>query len=226
MHQTILIVDFGSQYTQLIARRVRELNVYCEIHPFHHLPKLTEDVKGVILSGSPASVRDKEAPVVDLSMLRRKVPVLGVCYGAQLMAQKDGGEVMPSRHREYGRANITEHSQEDLLFKNIPVGSQVWMSHADTITKPGTHFKITASTKDVKVAGFKIDGEATYGIQFHPEVSHSTDGKQLLRNFLVDVCGCAQDWTPAAFADETIASLKTQLTTAFQHSGIRSLEFT
>src|ERR1019366_815042 len=171
MHQTILIVDFGSQYTQLIARRVRELNVYCEIHPFHKLPPITANIKGVILSGSPASARDKEAPVIELSLIRKKVPVLGVCYGAQLMAQKDGGEVIASKHREYGRANITEHSKDDLLFKNIPTDSQVWMSHADTITKVGSHFKITASTKDVKVAGYKVDGESTYGIQFHPEVS-------------------------------------------------------
>ena len=190
---------------------MRELNVYCEIHPFHKVPLITPNVKGVILSGSPASVRDKEAPIIDLSLLRKRVPVLGVCYGAQLMAQKDGGEVIASKHREYGRANITEHSEEDLLFKNVPHDSQVWMSHADTITKVGSHFKITASTKDVKVAGYKIDGESTYGIQFHPEVSHTTDGKLLLRNFLVDICGCAQDWTPAAFADETIAALKKQL---------------
>ena len=211
MQETILILDFGSQYTQLIARRVRELNIYCEIHPYNSYPTLTENVKGVILSGSPFSVRDENAPKPDLSEFRGVLPLLGVCYGAQYMAHAFGGKVAPSAHREYGRANLNLVDTHNALFKDIAVGSQVWMSHSDTILEAPASFQITASTTDVKYAGFKIDNEETFGIQFHPEVYHSTDGMQLLSNFVVDICGCAQDWTPASFVDSTIAQLKHQI---------------
>jgi GMP synthase (glutamine-hydrolysing) len=208
MHETILIADFGSQYTQLIARRVRELNVYCEIHPFHHFPDITPNIKGVILSGSPYSVRDKNAPSIDLKNLRSKVPVLGVCYGAQLMAFQNGGEVMPSQIREYGRAHLKKIDDHNDLFKNIQADSTVWMSHADTIVKVPDNFNIIASTHEVAVAAFKIENEPTYGIQFHPEVTHSDKGKTLLKNFLVNICHCAQDWTPNQFVEETVMNLK------------------
>ncbi|TND08491.1 MAG: GMP synthase (glutamine-hydrolyzing) [Bacteroidetes bacterium] len=211
MHESILILDFGSQYTQLIARRVRELNVYCEIHPYNHAPALTASFKGVILSGSPASVRDPQAPNPDLSAYRGKVPVLGVCYGAQLMAQQNGGEVLPSKHREYGRANLDTLSTHDRLFKGITQHSQVWMSHADTITRLPENFEVVASTSDVKFAGYHITGEDTWGIQFHPEVYHSTEGTALLKNFVAGICDCRQDWTPASFVEETVAQLKAQL---------------
>lgn len=208
MHETILIIDFGSQYTQLIARRIRELNVYCEIHPFHQVPQIDKKIKGVILSGSPSSVRDSNAPQIDLESIRKKIPVLGVCYGAQLMAAQNGGEVMPSKIREYGRATLKSINSSDRLFKDIPMASTVWMSHADTIAKIPDNFEILASTSEVKVAAYKIKDEATFGIQFHPEVTHSTDGKALLRNFLIDICGCTQDWTPASFVDDSIKQLK------------------
>ena len=211
MQETILILDFGSQYTQLIARRVRELNVYCEIHPFNNPPELTPDVKGVILSGSPYSTLQEDAPQFDLTGIKGNVPLLGVCYGAQYMALTSGGSVEPSKIREYGRANLSSVSSSDTLFEGIGVGSQVWMSHGDTITELPTGFEIVASTHDVQVAGYKIDGEATYGIQFHPEVYHSTDGTQLLKNFLYDIVGVVGDWTPAHFVDETVAALKDQL---------------
>ncbi len=210
MHEAILIVDFGSQYTQLIARRVRELNVYCEIHPYNHLPELTSSIKGIILSGSPSSVRDENAPKIDLKKIRSKVPVLGVCYGAQLLAQQSGGEVVASKIREYGRANLKSIVTNE-LFKDVKVDSTVWMSHADTIASVPSDFEIVASTADVKVAAYKIKNELTYGIQFHPEVTHSDDGKKLLKNFLVDICKCRCDWTPASFIEETIQQLKTKL---------------
>jgi len=211
MQETILILDFGSQYTQLIARRVRELNVYCEIHPFNNPPEITEDVKGVILSGSPYSTLQEDAPQFDLTGIKGNVPLLGVCYGAQYMALTSGGSVAPSEIREYGRANLSSVSSSDTLFEGIGEGSQVWMSHGDTITELPTGFEIVASTHDVQVAGYKIDGEATYGIQFHPEVYHSTDGTQLLKNFLYEIVGVVGDWTPAHFVDETVAALKEQL---------------
>ena len=210
MQETILILDFGSQYTQLIARRVRELNVYCEIHPFNNPPKITEDIKGVILSGSPFSSLQDDAPQFDLSGIKGILPVLGVCYGAQYMALKAGGNVTPSLIREYGRANLSEVST-DVLFQGVTKGSQVWMSHGDTITDLPQNFDIIASTDDVKVAGYKVQGESTYGIQFHPEVYHSKDGTQLLRNFLYDIIGVQGDWTPSHFVDESVASLKHQL---------------
>ena len=210
MQETILILDFGSQYTQLIARRVRELNVYCEIHPFNNPPKITEDIKGVILSGSPFSSLQDDAPQFDLSGIKGILPLLGVCYGAQYMALKAGGNVTPSLIREYGRANLSEVST-DVLFQGVTKGSQVWMSHGDTITDLPQNFDIIASTDDVKVAGYKVQGESTYGIQFHPEVYHSKDGTKLLRNFLYDITGVHGDWTPSHFVDESVASLKHQL---------------
>lgn len=209
--EQILILDFGSQYTQLIARRVRELNVYCEIHPYNSIPPLTPDVKGIILSGSPCSVRDADAPFVDLSQFRRKLPVLGVCYGAQMMAQTGGGEVQASKIREYGRAKLGTVNDANRLFANIDQHAQVWMSHGDTITHVPDSFQIIASTETVRVAAFQINGEETYGIQFHPEVTHSLQGKQLLHNFVVDICGCRQDWTADSFVESTVADLKAKL---------------
>lgn len=211
MHETILILDFGSQYTQLIARRVRELNVYCEIHPFNNPPEITSDIKGVILSGSPYSTLQDDAPQFDLTGIKGHLPLLGVCYGAQYMALQGGGKVAPSEIREYGRANLSSIASDDVLFQGISAGSQVWMSHGDTIMELPVDFEVVASTHDVHVAGYKVNGEATYGIQFHPEVYHSTDGTQLLKNFLYDVVGVKGDWTPAHFVDETVASLKAQL---------------
>ncbi len=211
MHEMILILDFGSQYTQLIARRVRELNVYCEIHPYNKIPAITPNVKGVILSGSPCSVRDADHPDPDLSAFRKKLPLLGVCYGAQLLAKKDGGEVKASSHREYGRANLGHVDFEDKLFDGISQHSQVWMSHADTISTVPAHYKLVAGTADVKVAGFHVEGENTWGIQFHPEVYHSTEGAALLKNFIVHICGCKQDWTPGSFIHDTVEGLKKKL---------------
>ncbi len=211
MDNALLILDFGSQYTQLIARRVRELNVYCEIHPYNHLPEDLSIFKGVILSGSPYSVRDKEAPIPDLKNIRGQMPLLGVCYGAQYLAQEEGGKVDPSDTREYGRANLAYTNMNSDLVKDMTLGSQVWMSHGDTITKVPESFEVIASTSDVKVAGFKIKGETTYGIQFHPEVYHSEEGQQLLRNYVVEICGCQQTWTPNSFVETTIQDLKHQL---------------
>ncbi len=211
MKETIVILDFGSQYTQLIARRLRELNVYCEIHPFNKVPEPDESLKGVILSGSPYSVHDAEAPVPDLSQVRGKYPLLGVCYGAQYLANHDGGSVEPSKIREYGRANLDFRDTSCKLMKNISQGSQVWMSHGDTILKLPEKYRITASTATVQVAGFKIEDEPTYGIQFHPEVYHSTEGMQLLKNFVTDICGCSQNWTPGSFIETTLADLRQKL---------------
>ncbi|MCJ8292177.1 MAG: glutamine-hydrolyzing GMP synthase [Crocinitomicaceae bacterium] len=210
MHEKILILDFGSQYTQLIARRVRELNIYCEIHPWNKCPEL-DDVKGVILSGSPFSVRDSSSPQPDLSAIRGKLPLLGVCFGAQFMAHNFGGEVLPSTIREYGRANLSSVDTNHILTKGMSVNSQVWMSHGDTIKTIPDNFKIIASTEDVAVAGYHIEGEDTYGIQFHPEVYHTLEGAILLKNYLVDICGCSQDWTPNSFVDETVNSLKEKI---------------
>lgn len=211
MHEKILILDFGSQYTQLIARRVRELNIYCEIHPWNKAPELDDSIKGVILSGSPFSTREASSPKPDLSVIKGKLPLLGVCFGAQYLANNFGGEVLPSTIREYGRANLSAVDQTNILTKGMTVGSQVWMSHGDTIKSIPSNYKIIASTKDVEVAGFEIEGEQTFGIQFHPEVYHSTEGSVLLKNFLVDVCGCTQDWTPTVFVDETVANLKAEI---------------
>jgi GMP synthase (glutamine-hydrolysing) len=211
MSEKIIILDFGSQYTQLIARRVRELNVYCEIHPFNKVPNLDSSVKGLILSGSPCSVRDAEAPDVDLLKIKGKMPILGICYGAQLMAHKAGNDVVASKIREYGRARLKEIHATDKLMKEITPFSQVWMSHGDTIAGLSSEFEILASTETVNVAAYKIIGEETYGIQFHPEVTHSTEGKTILRNFVVHICGCSQDWTSDVFIDSTIKELKEKI---------------
>ncbi|MGE5425450.1 MAG: glutamine-hydrolyzing GMP synthase, partial [Syntrophothermus sp.] len=211
MQETILILDFGSQYTQLIARRVRELNVYCEIHPYNKIPKSGLDIRGVILSGSPFSVRDQNAPYPDLTHIRGKIPVLAVCYGAQFLAHDSGGEVQPSSNREYGRAKLTFIDQSSVLMKGMSEGTQVWMSHGDTILKTPRSFQVIASTPDVPIAGFRVADEKTFGIQFHPEVYHTTEGQVLLKNFVVDVCGCSQSWTSESFIDSTVALLKEKL---------------
>ncbi len=210
MHEKLIILDFGSQTTQLIGRRVRELNMYCEIVPYNKFPEDTTGIKGVILSGSPYSVYDDTAFKVDLSEIRGKYPVLGICYGAQYLANTSGGKVESSDSREYGRANLNFVNKENALFKGINEGSQVWMSHGDTITLLPSHFEVIASTTDVKAAAFHVEGEQTWGVQFHPEVFHSTDGTALLNNFL-DICGCAKDWTPASFIESTVKELKDQL---------------
>ena len=211
MQETILILDFGSQYTQLIARRVRELNVYCEIHPYNHFPEPGPEVKGIILSGSPYSVRQTDSPRVDLDKLRGRFPILGVCYGAQLLSYVYGGEVMAAETREYGRANLSMALSSDRLFNGLNAGSQVWMSHADTIMSLPSNAYFIASTRDVRVAGFKFQDEETYGIQFHPEVTHSTDGKNLLKNFVVDICGCKQYWTSESFISLTVNELREKI---------------
>jgi GMP synthase (glutamine-hydrolysing) len=207
MQEKILILDFGSQYTQLIGRRVRELNVYCEIHPYNHFPEIDETVKGVILSGSPYSVRDDNGPRIDMTRIKGVLPLLGVCYGAQYMAHFFGGEVAASDSREYGRANLKYINHENELFTGVSNGSQVWMSHGDTIEKIPDHYSVIASTDDVQYAAYQIDGEKTYAIQFHPEVYHTTEGTQLLYNFVVTICGCDQSWTPASFIGTTIQGL-------------------
>ncbi|MDW3193129.1 MAG: glutamine-hydrolyzing GMP synthase [Cytophagales bacterium] len=209
MLEKVLILDFGSQYTQLIARRVRELNVYCEIHPFSNFPDPDDSVKGVILSGSPCSVLEDQAPDIDRQRLG-SLPVLGVCYGAQLLAHKAGGRVARSAHREYGRSSIEVNGSNE-LFEGIDNDSQVWMSHGDTITNLPSNFTTIAHTKDIPVAAYHIEGEPTYGIQFHPEVTHSVQGKQLLHNFVVGICGANQTWTPAQFVESTVQELKEQL---------------
>lgn len=211
MQEKILILDFGSQYTQLIARRVRELSVYCEIYPFNHFPEIDDSVKGVILSGSPFSVRDANAPVPDLSSIKGHLPLLGVCYGAQHLAHNFGGEVLPANTREYGRANLVFTDNSDPLLKNVSQGTQVWMSHGDTIATIPESYRIIGSTADVQVGAFHISGESTWGIQFHPEVYHTTEGKMILENFVVGVCGCSQKWTPDSFVESTVESLARQL---------------
>jgi len=211
MHETILILDFGSQYTQLIARRVRELNVYCEIHPFNHVPEKINNLKGVILSGSPFSVHDSGHPVPSLQSFIGKVPILGVCYGAQFIAQNFGGNVERSKIREYGRANLKFVDSASSLMSGMNQHSQVWMSHGDTITKMPDQCQLIASTSDVSVAGYQFTDKSVYGIQFHPEVYHSTEGMTLLKNFVVTICGCSQSWTPDSFIDSTVSDLKKQV---------------
>ncbi len=211
MAEEILILDFGSQYTQLIARRIRELNVYCEIYPFNKAPRLNKDAKGIILSGSPCSVKEEGAPKIDLGAFRGKVPILGICYGAQLMADQNGGEVMPSSAREYGRANLSQVDTHYDLMKEMSLDSQVWMSHGDTIIKLPDDFEIIASTGTVECAAFKIKDEPTYGIQFHPEVTHSLEGKTVLRNFALHICQCNQSWTPDIFIESKVQELKSTL---------------
>jgi len=208
MQHKVLILDFGSQFTQLIARRVRELNIYCEIHPFNNVKVDVNDYQAVILSGSPHSVRSEQAPQPDLSQIKGKMPLLGVCYGAQYLAHFFGGKVGASNSREYGRANLSYVDNSNELFKEIHEDSQVWMSHSDTILEMPKNYKVIASTHDVKNAAYKIEGEETYAIQFHPEVYHSTDGKQLLQNFLVDIAKVKQEWTPDSFVDSTVADIR------------------
>lgn len=211
MEEKIIILDFGSQYTQLIARRVRELNVYCEIWPYNTDKKTDDTVKGIILSGSPSSVRDPNAPIPNLHNIKGSIPLLGICYGAQYLSHNFGGEVTPSRHREYGRANLEVTDPDCKLLQGIKNGSQVWMSHGDTIVRLPQGYRITGNTKDVSIGAFKIDKEETYGIQFHPEVYHTTDGIRILKNFVVDICGCTQNWTPESFISETVRNLKDTL---------------
>ena len=209
--EKILILDFGSQYTQLIARRVRELNVYCEIHPFNKIPELDGNIKGVILSGSPASVRDADSPRPDLSEIKGKLPLLGVCYGAQLLAVLGGGEVESAPSREYGRAMLTVVDPSDPLMKDIPSPTQVWMSHGDTITVLPKDYKVIGSTENVVAAAYHIENEKTWGIQFHPEVYHSVAGKDLLANFVYGICGCAGTWSPDSFIETTVKELKDKI---------------
>ena len=211
MQQKIIILDFGSQTTQLIGRRVRELDTFCEILPYNKFPKDDPDVIGVILSGSPFSVYDKEAFKIDLDEIRGKYPVLGICYGAQYMSYVLGGAVEPAGTREYGRANLAWFDKENLLFKGFEDNSQVWMSHGDTITRLPEGFKVIASTDKVQNAAYQAEGEQLWGVQFHPEVFHSVQGTLLLKNFVVDICGSRQNWSAASFVDSTVAELKEQL---------------
>jgi GMP synthase (glutamine-hydrolysing) len=209
-HDKVLILDFGSQYTQLIARRVRELNIYSEIHPFNKIPSNLDPYKAIILSGSPMSVRSEKAFHIDLKEIRGKKPLLGICYGAQYIAHFNGGEVGASNTREYGRAKLSFVKEDDFL-ESIEIGSQVWMSHSDTIKKLPENGKLLASTHDVENAAYKIEGEKTYAIQFHPEVYHTKDGKQLLENFLINIAQVTADWTPDSFVEESVESLKNKI---------------
>lgn len=211
MQEKIIILDFGSQYTQVIARKIRELSVYCEIYPYNNFPLPDSTVKGFILSGSPFSVLDNNLPDPDLSSIKGSYPLLGICYGAQLLVHKNGGLVLPSATREYGRANLVTHDPEDPLFRDIQSGTQVWMSHGDTIARLPENCKITGSTLNVSTAAFKFKDETTWGIQFHPEVYHTTEGEKILSNFVTGICECRQSWTPDSFIDSTIFKLKAQL---------------
>jgi len=210
MSDKIIILDFGSQVTQLIGRRLREIGVYCEIFPFNKIPELDATVKGVILSGSPCSVRDCNAPEIDLGGIKGRLPILGICYGAQYIASKFGGKVDSSLAREYGRAML-EVVSESPLFKGVPSRSQVWMSHGDTISVLPEGAETIASTADVEYAAYHIKGEETYAVQFHPEVFHTTEGSRILSNFALGICGCKGDWTPASFIESAIASLKEKI---------------
>lgn len=209
MHETILIYDFGSQYTQLIARRIREMNVFCEIRPWAHLGEPTE-ASGIILSGSPFSVREENAPQPNLSLLKGKTAILGICYGAQLLAHQFGGEVSASNTREYGRAMFNA-ANEDALLKGISKPTQVWMSHGDSISRLPVNAHCIGSTNDVEYAAYRFLEENTFGVQFHPEVYHSVQGMLLLKNFVLGVCGCTGDWTPGAFIEEQVAALRTKI---------------
>jgi len=209
--EKIVILDFGSQYTQLIARKVRENNVYCEIHPFNNFPAPDKDLKGVILSGSPFSVRDTEAPIPILDSIKGKVPLLGICYGAQYLAHFYGGEVAASNTREYGRARLTSLDNSNLLLKDVELNTQVWMSHGDTIKTLPEEYRIIAGTADIEIGAYASMKEETYGLQFHPEVYHTTEGKKILGNFLRRICECHQDWTPESFIESTVSELKRKL---------------
>jgi len=211
MPNRVLILDFGSQYTQLIARRVRELNVFCEIFPYNSKSFDVNDYSCLIFSGSPFSVRSEDCLDIDFSDYIGKIPLLGICYGAQYLAQKNGGEVSPSNKREYGRARLISINKNSKLLKGINNGSQVWMSHADTITKlPPKSIKI-GSTEDVENACFQFDDQLTYGIQFHPEVYHTSDGKTLLKNFIIDISKVNPDWTPSSFVETTVFDIKSTI---------------
>lgn len=213
MTEKILILDFGSQYTQLIARAVREANIYCEIIPYHKAFTIDSSLKGIILSGSPFSVNDENAPEVPVASYIKQLPVLGICYGAQMTAKLFGGRVDKSNKREYGRASM-EIKQEDAIFNSIPNKSQVWMSHSDSITSLPEGFTVLSTTESIPVAAFKKESSDTfplYGFQFHPEVYHSTEGKKIITNFLVDTCKCNQNWTPNSFVEETVAKLKAEI---------------
>ena len=211
MKEKIVILDFGSQYTQLIARKVREHNVYCEIYPFSRYPTPDERVKGYILSGSPFSVRDEQAPIPDLEPVKGKYPILGICYGAQYLSHHYGGEVKASDSREYGRARLSFIDNGHPLLKNLRSRTQVWMSHGDTINALPPSCRVIASTEDITVGAYTCEDEPTYGLQFHPEVYHTTEGKTILHNFLVDICGCSKDWTPELFVESTVEDLKQKL---------------
>ena len=211
MQQKIIILDFGSQTTQLIGRRLRELDTFCEVIPYNKFPKDTTGVIGVILSGSPFSVNDPQAFKLDLSSIRGRFPILGICYGAQFLASQFGGKVESADCREYGRANLQLAEKDNPLLKDISKDSQVWMSHGDTITALPDNFYHIASTDKVVNAAFQAKDEQIWGVQFHPEVAHTLEGKQLLRNFAVDICGSKQDWSPASFIESTVAQLKSQL---------------
>lgn len=210
--EKILIIDFGSQYTQLIARRIRELNIYCEIHPFHHFPAPDKEVKGIILSGSPFSVHDANFADIDLKPLLGSYPLLGICYGAQLIAQKSGGQVVRSQKREYGRAIVHLLTPDDPLLKDVAQDSQVWMSHADTVSKIPPGFELIARSGSIDIAAYKSSNGAfelpVYCLQFHPEVNHSTEGRQLLKNFCISICGCSENWTPESFVESAIENIK------------------
>ena len=207
----IIILDFGSQVTQLIGRRLRELNVFCEIYPYNKVPALDSSVKGVILSGSPCSVRDANAPQVDLSLLQGRLPLLGICYGAQYLAHRCGGSVEGADSREYGRAMLDVVRADSPLLKGVNAHSQVWMSHGDTISRLPEGASVIASTADVQNAAFQFSGEPTYAVQFHPEVYHTTEGARILANFALDICGCDANWTPASFIETTVAALREQI---------------
>ncbi len=211
MQNQVLILDFGSQYTQLIARRVRELNIYSEIKPYNNPPKELSQYQAVILSGSPYSVRAEDAPQPDLSAIKGKKPLLGICYGAQHLAHHYGGTVAPSATREYGRAHLSKFRSGAPFLQGIEEGSQVWMSHSDTIKQLPQNSELLASTEDVEIAAYRIQGEDTYGIQFHPEVYHTKEGSKILKNFLVNIAGLVQDWTPDAFVESTVKELKEQI---------------
>lgn len=211
MHQKIIILDFGSQYTQLIARRIRELHVYCEIHPFNRIPKIDPTVKGLVLSGSPFSVHEPNAPKAQIAGLAGKLPMLGICYGAQLLTYTRGGKVSHSKSREYGRATLQIVDSQCPLFFQVSKKSQVWMSHGDTISDLPQEFKVVASTADICVGAFQIEGEQTFGLQFHPEVFHTSEGSKILENFVARVCQCPQTWTPASFVHDSINKLKAQI---------------
>ena len=214
MSEKILILDFGSQYTQLIARAVREANVYCEIIPYFKKFEYDESIKGIILSGSPFSVNEEKAPVVDVRAFNEQLPVLGVCYGAQLTAKQFGGRVEKSNKREYGRAQLQIQQQDDVLLEGVSSHSQVWMSHGDSILALPEEFEVLATTESIPVAAFRkkgTNGNPLHALQFHPEVYHSIEGKKIIYNFLVNVCGCSQDWTPDAFVQEAIEKIQQQV---------------